>query len=149
MRLSHALTSAVAATALLTSCSSEPQQPPADEPSSTSSTTPTTSPSAASPSTSTEPPSATPEPSAPTLTITIQGNDVSPNGERIEVAPGEPLVVGVTSDRAGELHVHSKPEQFVEFGEGSTVTELVIDIPGVVEVEDHETGAVVAQIQVQ
>ncbi len=89
------------------------------------------------------------EPESPVLEVAIDGEDVSPNSQRIELARGEPLVIEFRSDRAGELHVHAKPEQFVEFPAGSSTRELVIDVPGVVEVEEHETGAVVAQLEVQ
>jgi hypothetical protein len=89
------------------------------------------------------------EPAGPVLEVAIDGEDVSPNSQRIELARGEPLVIEFRSDRAGELHVHAKPEQFVEFPAGSSTRELVIDVPGLVEVEEHETGAVVAQLAVQ
>ncbi len=89
------------------------------------------------------------EPESPVLEVAIDGEDVSPNSQRMELARGEPLVIEFRSDRAGELHVHAKPEQFVEFPAGSSTRELVIDVPGVVEVEEHETGAVVAQLEVQ
>jgi hypothetical protein len=89
------------------------------------------------------------EPEGPVLEVVIDGEDVSPNSERIELERGKPLVIEFRSDRAGELHVHAKPEQFVEFPAGSSTRELVIEVPGLVEVEEHETGAVVAQLAVQ
>ena len=89
------------------------------------------------------------EPQGPVLAVDIDGDDVSPNSQRIELARGEPLVIEFRSDRAGELHVHAKPEQFLEFPAGSSTQELVIDTPGLVTVEEHETGAVVAQLAVQ
>jgi hypothetical protein len=54
----------------------------------------------------------------------------------------------ITADRAGELHVHSTPEQELEFDEGESHVELTFDHPGVVEVEDHESGKVILQLQV-
>ena len=89
------------------------------------------------------------EPEGPVLEVAIDGEEISPNSQRIELARGEPLVIEFRSDRAGELHVHAKPEQFVEFPAGSSTRELVIEVPGLVEVEEHETGAVVAQLAVQ
>lgn len=89
------------------------------------------------------------EPQGPVLEVAIDGEEISPNSQRIELARGEPLVIEFRSDRAGELHVHAKPEQFVEFPAGSSTRELVIEVPGLVEVEEHETGAVVAQLAVQ
>lgn len=83
------------------------------------------------------------------LDITVTGDEVSPNAEEVDLAVGEPLVLRFTADRDGELHVHSKPEQYVEFGEGTTEQELVVETPGEVEVEEHDTGAVVAVITVR
>ena len=46
-----------------------------------------------------------------------------------------------------ELHVH-QAEQYVEFEAGTGTYELVISAPGVVDVEEHETGQVVVQLEV-
>ncbi|MER6969922.1 hypothetical protein ABT304_02580 [Nocardioides sp. NPDC000445] len=85
----------------------------------------------------------------PLLTVTIDGEEVSPNAEEIELSTGEKLAVEIDSDRAGELHVHSTPEQSIEYAEGTTNSEIVVSTPGTVEVEDHDTGAVVALIEVR
>ena len=61
---------------------------------------------------------------------------------------GEPLLLRFTTDRAGELHVHSKPEHVVDFPTGKSSQELVIETPGIVEIEDHATGVVLAQLEV-
>lgn len=82
------------------------------------------------------------------LEIVIAGDEVAPNAAEISVGRGETVLISFDSDRAGELHVHSKPEQYVEFAAGVSQQEIVIDVPGQVEVEDHETGAVVAVISV-
>lgn len=93
-------------------------------------------------------PSEEPTPEGTVVEIEIEGDSVKPNGDRVEVDMSEPLTLMIMSDRSGELHVHSTPEQEVEFGAGHTETELTFDQPGVVEVEDHETGAVIVQLQV-
>jgi hypothetical protein len=80
--------------------------------------------------------------------ITIDGDQITPNGDRVEVSLGEPVTFDITADRAGELHVHSTPEQELAFDEGETKVEATFDQPGVVEVEDHETDKVVVQLQV-
>lgn len=85
----------------------------------------------------------------PLLTVTIDGEEVSPNAEEIELSTGEKLLVEIDSDRAGELHVHSTPEQSIEYAEGTSNSEIVVNTPGTVEVEDHDTGAVVALIEVR
>lgn len=109
---------------------------------------------ATSPATATESPSASPtatesEPAGPAVEITVENGTVSPSGERIEVAIGEPVTFTITSDTAGEFHVHSTPEQHLAFGEGTTTQELTFDTPGIVEVESHDPHQVVVQLQVQ
>ena len=94
-----------------------------------------------------EPPSPTELPGT-VVAITIEGDTITPGGERLEVARDEVVTLEITSDRAGELHVHSKPEQYVEFEAGTSTHELVISAPGVVDVEEHESGHVVVQLEV-
>jgi hypothetical protein len=127
--------------ALLVGCSQSTDDPgtsAASTPTSDGNTQPPASPE------STEPPAA-----GPGLDVTIKGDQVSPNGEEVDLASGETMTFVVTSDRAGEMHVHAKPDQYLEFGVGTSRLDLVIDTPGVVEVEDHETGDVVALIEVR
>jgi hypothetical protein len=143
MRSLTTLASTLALLAALAGCADDPTDaPPPDQAASSPSESATPS----------EKESAEPkpeEPEGPVLEIAIDGEAVSPNSQRIELGRGEPLVIDFRSDRAGELHVHANPEQFVEFPAGSSTRELVIEIPGVVEVEEHESGAVVAQLEVQ
>ncbi len=89
------------------------------------------------------------EPTGPTLAVTISGSDVGPNAEEISVGPGDPITITFDTDRAGELHVHSKPEQYVEFKAGTSRQTLIIDTPGSVEIEEHDSEAVVAVVQVK
>lgn len=143
VRLLVTLTTALA----LTACGSE--DTPADEAAPDS-----PSPSAASSPTessmeSEEPePAEEPEPEGTVVDITIEGDTVDPNGDQVEAPLGEPVTLAVTSDRAGELHVHSSPEQEVAFKRGKTRIELTFERPGVVEVEDHDSGKVIVELQV-
>lgn len=82
------------------------------------------------------------------IEVEVEGDTVSPNGERIHVDKGETVLLEVESDRAGAFHVHSTPEQELEFGPGETLLELTIDTPGIVDVEEHEAGVVVLQLEV-
>jgi plastocyanin len=129
-----------ATTALaLAGCSGE-ETPAADEapaPSASSSTT-------AAESSPAEEPTA----DGTVIEITIHDDSVEPNGERVEVPLGEPVTFDITADRAGELHVHATPEEEIAFQQGDSETELTFDKPGVVDVEDHETGDVIVQLQV-
>lgn len=117
---------------------------------------PTSSPSAASSTPSETPaeepeseePEPEPEPEGTVVVVTIDGDRIEPNGASIKADLDEPVILAITSDRAGELHVHSTPEQYVQFRKGSHEYELTFEQPGVVEVEDHDTGFVIAQLQV-
>ena len=83
------------------------------------------------------------------VTVTREGDSFTPNGERVELAVGQTLVLTVTADEAGELHVHSTPEQEIAYEEGTSEHEITIDRPGVVEVESHEPDQIVLQLEVR
>ncbi|WP_139984291.1 hypothetical protein [Nocardioides litoris] len=78
-----------------------------------------------------------------TIDVDVQGDTVTvggePAGERIEVDRGQPVDIVVTSDEAGELHVHSSPETTADFEPGTNdPVKLQFDRAGVVEIELHE-----------
>ena len=133
----------------LAACGGDDEEPSVgDTPPASGSPTPGETP--VEPPTPTDSPTQSPPEDSPTVvTIAIKGDRITPGGDRIEVDRGEPVTLEITSDRAGELHVHSKPEQYVEFEAGSSTHKLLIDAPGVVDVEDHETGHVIVQLEVQ
>lgn len=93
-------------------------------------------------------PSTAPEPEAD-VTLKLEGGVWDPNGIRIDAKIGEPVVIAIDADTAGELHVHSTPEQEIAFSEGASVHEVTIESPGVVEVESHDPTAVVVQLEVR
>lgn len=144
MRTPRILIAAVAAAILLLSGCGDTEPQTADERPSPTVTAeePTDEPSEA------ESEDNAPEPEGTVVEITINGDDVEPSGARVEARLGEPIVLQITSDREGELHVHSTPEQEVTFGVGTTEAELTIEQPGVIEVEDHHSGLVIVQLEV-
>ena len=81
------------------------------------------------------------------IELTFEGED-APATERVPVEVGQPVELVVKSDRAGELHVHSDPEQTLEYAAGTTTVRITIDSPGVVDVERHEPEALVLQLEV-
>ncbi len=83
------------------------------------------------------------------LTVTREGDTFTPNGERVELEVGQTLDLTITSDAAGELHVHSTPEQEIAYEAGTSEHQLTIDRPGVVEVESHEPDSIVLQLEVR
>jgi hypothetical protein len=137
--LSAALVAAVLA---LTGCSDDTKT--ADSPGSGQSDH-SSSPGSQAPSTSAQ---TTPSPTGTTVDITIKAGKVSPNGDRVKADVGRPITLHVDADTAGELHVHSSPEQEIAFPRGSSTKQLTIDTPGIVDVEDHELEQVVVQLEV-
>ena len=84
------------------------------------------------------------------IAITFAGDTVTPNGERVDVAVGQKIELDVTADSAGEIHVHSNPEQELEYDEGSTTLTLdPIEQPGVVDVESHHLEQTIVQLEVK
>ena len=80
--------------------------------------------------------------------ITFDGDSVTPSGDRVEVAVGQEIDLVVKADSAGEIHVHSTPEQELEYSEGTTTLPLTIDKPGLVDVESHTLDKVIVQLEV-
>jgi hypothetical protein len=83
------------------------------------------------------------------LAITVKGGSVSPTNKRVEVAVDKPLTLTITADAPGELHLHSSPEQHIEFTAGTTTKTVTLKVPGVVELEDHATDQLIAQLEVK
>lgn len=85
-----------------------------------------------------------------TIDITIEGQDVTPNGDRVEVQAGQPIVLVVKADTEGEIHVHSEPEHELAYGSGTTtLAPFTIDKPGIVEVESHSLEKTIVQLEVK
>jgi hypothetical protein len=80
--------------------------------------------------------------------ITIKDGTVTPNGERVKAAVGEPVTLHIEADAAGQIHVHSTPEQEIDFPRGTSTKRLTIDKPGIVDVEDHALDQVIVQLEV-
>ena len=84
------------------------------------------------------------------IEVTFDGDSVSPNGERVDVSTGQDVQLDITADRAGEIHVHSDPEQELEYDAGqSTVTIQGVDTPSTVDVESHTLDKVIVQLEVR
>jgi uncharacterized lipoprotein YehR (DUF1307 family) len=84
-----------------------------------------------------------------TIDITFKGDTVTPAGKSVKVKAGDPLKLHITADKAGEIHVHSSPEQHIEYGAGTTDKTLTLDQPGVVDVESHSLDKLILQVQVR
>lgn len=84
------------------------------------------------------------------IEVSVEGDSITPNGERVEVAVGQDVDLEITADAPGEIHVHSDPEQELEYAAGeSTVTIEGSDAPGVIDVESHTLDKVIVQLEVR
>jgi hypothetical protein len=83
-----------------------------------------------------------------TIHITVKDGHVTPNGDRVEAPVGKPITLHIEADSAGQIHVHSTPEQEIDFPKGTSTKRLTIDKPGIVDVEDHALDQVIVQLQV-
>lgn len=143
----RALAVAVITTLALAGCTGTAEEP---EPGASAAVSP-----APSPSESAEETSAPSEPAAPSpspddaIEVEIEGDEISPGGKRIDASTGEPVTLRITSDRAAELHVHALPEQEIEVAKGESTVEITVENPGLVDVEEHETGVVILQLEVR
>ncbi len=77
--------------------------------------------------------------------ITIAGDTVTPNGQKLDVAVGRQVVLNVTSDVADEIHAHIGGDGYeLEVTPGQTATgSFTLDTAGSFEVESHHSGKVV------
>jgi hypothetical protein len=96
--------------------------------------------------------SATPGQAAPssaqTLKIVFAGCKVSPVAQRIELGLNKSLVLEIHADKVGQLHVHSTPQHSIDFPTGDSTVTLSFSTPGIIDIEDHALGSLIAQVEV-
>jgi hypothetical protein len=131
-RRAAALLAALALGSTLTACTStaEPAAPEA-------STSAGTSSSAPSPSSAAD--------AALRIDITIAGGDVTPNGQKLDVAVGQEVVLNVTSDEDDGIHAHTGGDGYelaVRAGEPATGS-FTLTSAGSFEVESHHLEKVI------
>ena len=83
------------------------------------------------------------------LGIDLDRHGVTPEGKIVQLKVNQPLTLEISADQPGELHVHSTPERTISYPKGQSSWELEIPRPGVVEIEDHHSGALVFKLQVR
>jgi plastocyanin len=140
-RLGGALLAPVLLGLALSGCTSPPAgtATPAPTPEVTSAT-PSASPTASPTASATPSPPATSEPADQvTIDITIADGQVSPNGDKVKVKVGQPVVLNVTSDQHDEIHAHTSEDGFsLDVPAGKKVTgSFTLTSPGSYEVESH------------
>lgn len=107
----------------------------------------TVAPASAAPSPASSAATATPL----TIDITMTGDSVTPNAEKIDAAVGQQVVLRVTSDTADEVHAHTGGNGFeLEVPAGKPVTgTFTLDSPGSFEVESHHRAKVLLILNVR
>lgn len=94
-------------------------------------------------------PSAQPA-STVTIDVVIKDGKVEPQGKRVDVKVGQPVVLNVTSDAVDELHVHSEPEnEFGVLAAPDQKFEFTVEVPGQVAVESHHLGTTIVKLVVR
>lgn len=86
-----------------------------------------------------------------TIDITMTGDSVTPNAEKIDAVVGQQVVLRVTSDTADEVHAHTGGNGFeLEVPAGKPVTgTFTLDSPGSFEVESHHRAKVLLILNVR
>lgn len=87
-------------------------------------------------------------PGGTVIDVSVTATSVTPTGGTASVGIGKPVTFRITSTVAGQIHVHSSPEQHIVFPVGTSTVTLRFDVPGTIEVEDHALDRQIVQIQV-
>ncbi len=94
------------------------------------------------------PPTAPAGPSTRTIGITVRGGQATGETGRAEVPLGTAVTLSVTSDVADEIHVHGYEQEAQVPAGGTGSVSFTADLPGVFEVELHDSGLQLLQLQV-
>ena len=84
--------------------------------------------------------------------ITIAGGEVTPNGEKVDVAVGQEVELNVTSDVDDEIHAHTDDADgyALEVRAGVPATgRLTVSSPGSFEVESHHLEKIIVILNVR
>lgn len=105
------------------------------------------------PETSAQTPTGEPsaDPNQLVIDITLFGGDqVNPNGKKVDVEQGQTVVLNVTSDRDDEIHVHGDIEVAIPVtADGTASDSFVAEDVGSFEVESHHPNKIIAILNVR
>lgn len=83
------------------------------------------------------------------IVVAVKGGKVEPSTHRVKVAKGTQVRLLITSDTADEVHVHGyEIEKELPAGQQATV-DFTADQTGLFEVETHESGLQLVQLEVR
>ncbi|HET6153481.1 MAG TPA: hypothetical protein VFE15_11015 [Marmoricola sp.] len=91
----------------------------------------------------------TPAADAKIIKVTFTGSKVSPDGIPVQVTQGQPIVLQISSPKSGQLHVHSSPQEHIDFPAGDSEITLDFKQPGVIDIEDHALNQLIVQLEVR
>lgn len=91
----------------------------------------------------------TPNGNVQTIEVRVENGDVQPPPDRVKVVLGQRVRIVVESDAVDEIHVHGYELQAQVTPTEPAAIEFVADEPGLFEVETHESGTLLFQLQVQ
>jgi hypothetical protein len=83
------------------------------------------------------------------IKVRFADGKVTPSGDRVEVEVGQVVQFIVAADEAGEIHIHSEPEQELVYEAGEKEYDVEFDKPGVVEVESHDLDQIIVQLEIE
>ena len=87
-------------------------------------------------------------PTARVIAVTFADGRSDRAADRIAVPLGEAVELTVTSDVADEVHLHGYDRSVLVPAGGSATLSFIADISGVFEVEIHESGELLAALEV-
>ncbi|KQY56468.1 MULTISPECIES: hypothetical protein [unclassified Nocardioides] len=86
---------------------------------------------------------------ASVINVTIKGDTVEPNGKRYDVSLNQKVEFVIDADEAGEIHIHSKPEQEIAYDAGTSTHDVSFDKPGIFAVESHALEKTIVELEVR
>lgn len=105
--------------------------------------------SSSEPSTAAQPPDQSQLPAEQTISVRISDGKVDGVPARVEVDRGTRIRIEVTNDRSDELHVHGYDKTVPLTAGSPAAVAFVADLPGVFEVETHDSGLLLFQLVVR
>lgn len=88
-------------------------------------------------------------PSGTVVRIKITSDSVDPDGSEVEATKGAPITFVINATEAGELHVHSSPEQHIAYPKGTSQISLTFKNPGIIDIESHALNKLIVQVEVR
>ncbi|GAB3068867.1 hypothetical protein GCM10027215_02460 [Nocardioides zeae] len=83
------------------------------------------------------------------IEVTVDGDSVSPDAERVEASVGQQIVFRVTTDVPIEIHGHTNPEFTIEAQPGTSDHTTTIDQVGSYEIELHDPDRLLVRLDVR